>query len=46
MLGAASCPPVCLATLPEVAEIDFPRADLLIVLGTSLVVNPFASLIG
>jgi NAD-dependent deacetylase sirtuin 2 len=27
------------------AEEDFPQADLLIVLGTSLVVNPFASLI-
>jgi hypothetical protein len=31
---------------PQVAEVDFPRADLLIVLGTSLVVHPFASLIG
>lgn len=29
----------------QAAEEDFPKADLLIVLGTSLVVNPFASLI-
>ena len=28
------------------AAADFPAADLLIVMGTSLVVNPFASLIG
>lgn len=28
------------------ATADFPAADLLIVMGTSLVVNPFASLIG
>ena len=37
-------------SLPEAffrhAEQDFPEADLLIVMGTSLVVNPFASLIG
>ena len=26
--------------------VDFPKADLLIVMGTSLVVQPFASLIG
>ena len=36
--------------LPELffrrATADFPEADLLIVMGTSLVVNPFASLIG
>ena len=30
----------------ERAQEDFPRADLLIVMGTSLVVQPFASLIG
>lgn len=30
----------------ERAEADFPAADLLIVMGTSLVVHPFADLIG
>ena len=30
----------------EAAETDFPAADLLIVMGTSLVVQPFASLVG
>ncbi|KAI8475473.1 MAG: NAD-dependent deacetylase sirtuin-2-like protein, partial [Monoraphidium minutum] len=29
----------------EMAEVDFPRADLLIVIGTSLVVHPFADLV-
>jgi NAD-dependent SIR2 family protein deacetylase len=30
----------------ELLQKDFPQCDLLIVLGTSLVVHPFASLIG
>jgi NAD-dependent SIR2 family protein deacetylase len=30
----------------EAAESDIPAADLLIVMGTSLVVQPFASLVG
>ena len=37
-------------SLPETffsrVESDFPAADLLIVMGTSLVVHPFASLVG
>jgi NAD-dependent SIR2 family protein deacetylase len=34
------------ALLSQLYEEDFGGADLLIVMGTSLVVNPFASLIG
>ncbi len=30
----------------EAAEVDLPAADLLLVMGTSLVVQPFASLAG
>lgn len=37
---------LCVLTLCWLQEYDFPTCDLLLVMGTSLVVHPFASLIG
>jgi hypothetical protein len=37
---------VYLCAVRVVQEYDFPTCDLLLVMGTSLVVHPFASLIG
>jgi hypothetical protein len=45
-MKSALCPCTAVPVVPQSYQTDFPSGDLLLVMGTSLVVNPFASLIG